>query len=71
MGHLLGGTQAHPGYRLQGGACYEEVHELWQRVTEAEQAASEAAAELHTDKDAARHAILALKVGPEVCILHC
>jgi hypothetical protein len=47
----------------QGGACYEEVHELWQRVTNAEQTASEALAELHTHKDAAAHATLELKVG--------
>ncbi len=47
----------------QGGACYEEVHELWQHVTNAEQTASEALAELHTHKDAAAHATLELKVG--------
>lgn len=57
-------TQAHSVYiyGVQGGACYEEVHDLWQRVTKAEQAASEAATELHTHKDAARHATLELKV---------
>lgn len=48
---------------MQGGACYEEVHDLWQRVTKAEQAASETAAELHTHKDAARRAALELKVS--------
>ena len=47
---------------MQGGACYEEVHDLWQRVTKAEQAASEATAELCTHKDAARHATLEIKV---------
>lgn len=60
----LGILQAHFAYGWQGGACYEEVHELWQRVTKAEQAASEAATELRSHKDAARHATLELKVLP-------
>ncbi|KAA6420754.1 MAG: hypothetical protein FRX49_09331 [Trebouxia sp. A1-2] len=51
------GLQQH----FQGGACYEEVCELWQRVKNAEQTASEALAELHTHKDAAVHATFELK----------
>ena len=51
-----------PFAHIQGGACYDEVHDLWQRVTKAEQAASAATAKLQTSKDAARHATLALKV---------
>ena len=49
-------------HSLQGGACYEEVHDLWQRVTKAEQAASEATSELREHKHAARQAVLELKV---------
>ena len=48
---------------MQGGGCYEEVHDLWQRVTKAEQAASQAAAELQMLRGAARHATLELKVS--------
>ena len=55
---------------MQGGACYEEVHELWQRVTKAEQAVSEATAELCTHKDAARHATLELKVRHRSQLVH-
>ena len=47
----------------QGGACYEEVRELWQHVKDAEQTASEAIAELHTHKDSAAHATFELKVS--------
>ena len=47
---------------LQGGACYEEVRDLWQRVSKAEQAAANASSELQSHKDAAEHATLQLKV---------
>ncbi|DBB03226.1 TPA: hypothetical protein ACH3X1_013287 [Trebouxia sp. C0004] len=55
--------QDHRGLQdhIEGGACYEEVRELWQRVTTAEQTASEALAELHAHKDAAAHAAFELK----------
>ena len=56
--------------QMQGGACYEEVHDLWQRVTKAEQAASQAASELCKHKDAARHATLELKVRPILVPCH-
>ena len=47
---------------VQGGACYAEVHDLWQRVRKAEQAEAQAAGELRTARDAARQATLELKV---------
>ena len=53
----------------QGGACYEEVHQLWQHVTKAEQAASEATAALQTHKDAATQAVLELKVCRSLYLL--
>ena len=52
---------------VQGGACYEEVRDLWQRVTKAEQAAANAGNELQSHKDTAVHAELQLKVLMHSC----